>query len=386
MEIIIAMAIATMATSHSLKNTIVDGWYGLKGRPSPRMVRSAKRRDARARRQRGAFGTYVSELWRDSWADAHDKRIRRRHERLSREPWPRGAFRSYLRAVSNDWWARWDGAWEQRAERHRSTPTPEFIEASVPGDWKRQDDGSVSARMRCPECGCMGPHTGHFDGDVDFPARLRCVNCGRRALYDMTPDDDPPRPTSTPAEPDPEPEPEPEPAWHVTTPDGGQFIADKDPQLNRDLGHNVRPLHSVPDDEGEAEEDDPDGETFWFTVDPDGHTEPFTPSTTPTTGRNTMTTTPIGEVTGLTTAIHNTGQAAEQAESWGPALEQLSAGITAGGVGGDTTGHLASAQEHMSAAAAALRAAEQELIAQLGVKEAYDATPDAGEKAFVVSE
>lgn len=94
---------------------------------------------------------------------------------------------------------------------------------------------------------------------------------------------------------------------------------------------------------------------------------------------------PTGETTGLDSAIGFAEQMKSYLSSAVTSTEQSLANLSAGGVTGESLSSLTSAQEQLTAAVQAFEAAENELRGHLTVREAYDATPDAGSKEFVTA-
>lgn len=103
----------------------------------------------------------------------------------------------------------------------------------------------------------------------------------------------------------------------------------------------------------------------------------------------TVTTTehaPTGETVSLTSAMSYAESMAAAAEAGVASVEQSMAHLTTGEVTGEALTHLATAQEALSSAASAFTAAHQELLSHQSVQDAYNATPDAGNKAFVTGD
>lgn len=92
------------------------------------------------------------------------------------------------------------------------------------------------------------------------------------------------------------------------------------------------------------------------------------------------------EVTGLTTAIDYANGVAQAHQSHAADAETFAASLASNEVGDGTIGLAVQAQEASSAAGAAWSAVADALNDQTGVKEAYEATPDAGSREFVTSE
>ncbi len=92
------------------------------------------------------------------------------------------------------------------------------------------------------------------------------------------------------------------------------------------------------------------------------------------------------EVTGLATAVSYAEGVAAAHESHATDAETFAGSLASNGVGDGTVGLVAQAQEASGVAAAAWTAVKDALNDQMGVKEAYDATPDAGDKDFVTAE
>jgi hypothetical protein len=95
----------------------------------------------------------------------------------------------------------------------------------------------------------------------------------------------------------------------------------------------------------------------------------------------------LGEVSGLQSAIDFADKLASASEESVQHLEQLGAGLQAGGTGSGTVGKFSTAGDSLSAAAAALRTAVDELRQHMSVRESYEATGNqAGDKDFVTAE
>ncbi len=92
------------------------------------------------------------------------------------------------------------------------------------------------------------------------------------------------------------------------------------------------------------------------------------------------------EVTGLATAIDYAAGVAQAHESHATDAETFAASLASNGVGDSTVGLVAQAAEASGQAAAAWAAVRGALEEQVTVKEAYEATPDAGDKDFVTAE
>lgn len=104
----------------------------------------------------------------------------------------------------------------------------------------------------------------------------------------------------------------------------------------------------------------------------------------PTMSANTLN---VGEVSGLQSAIDFADKLASASEESVQHLEQLGAGLEAGGTGSGTVGRFSTAGDSLSAAAAALRTAVNELRQHMSVRESYEATGNqAGDKDFVTAE
>lgn len=92
------------------------------------------------------------------------------------------------------------------------------------------------------------------------------------------------------------------------------------------------------------------------------------------------------EVTGLATAIQYAEGVAAAHVAHSTDAETFASSLAGNGVGDDTVGLVAQAQEASAAAADAWQSVADTLHGHTGVKEAYDATPDAGDKEFVTAE
>lgn len=100
-----------------------------------------------------------------------------------------------------------------------------------------------------------------------------------------------------------------------------------------------------------------------------------------------MTTTATsGETTNLAAALNYTTEMANQCAMGAASVETSIATLRAGGVTGPVLADLMAAQELLSQAMSKFTSANAHLTQQLVVKEAYQATPDAGEKQFVVQD
>lgn len=108
-------------------------------------------------------------------------------------------------------------------------------------------------------------------------------------------------------------------------------------------------------------------------------------NTTPINGtENTMNAN--AETTGLQSALAYTSAMAETTGEGVSSVETSIAALENGEVGSAVTGPLAQAQEHLAAAQAAFKEANDALTQHINVQEAYNATPDAGNKQFVTAE
>lgn len=106
-------------------------------------------------------------------------------------------------------------------------------------------------------------------------------------------------------------------------------------------------------------------------------------STTPIEENDSVTNT---ETTGLQSGLAYNEEMAKTCEQGAASVEQSIAALMNGEVGQGVTGPMHQAQEHLVAAQALFDDARRTLEQQITVKEAYDANPDAGNKAFVTAE
>ena len=105
-------------------------------------------------------------------------------------------------------------------------------------------------------------------------------------------------------------------------------------------------------------------------------------SASPTKENNDVTT----ETTGLQSGLAYNQEMATTCEKGAESVEQSIAALQNGEVGAGVTGPMHQAQEHLQAAQNLFDEARRQLEQQITVKEAYDATPDAGNKQFVTAE
>ena len=93
-----------------------------------------------------------------------------------------------------------------------------------------------------------------------------------------------------------------------------------------------------------------------------------------------------GEVSGLASAQNYATEMSTAMANQVPLTENFVASLQGGGVSGDAVAAAARAQELSAAASAAWTEARAALDRQNTVREAYQATPEAGNKEFVTSE
>jgi hypothetical protein len=123
-------------------------------------------------------------------------------------------------------------------------------------------------------------------------------------------------------------------------------------------------------------------------------TTPAPTTTTTTTTTSTSTSSGLenhqvstnGEITGLSSALNYTSAMAATMAEGAAGVETSIASLKAGEVSGPGVERLAAAQELLAQAQAEFDAAHAAFQQQLNVKEAYEATPGAGNKQFVTSE
>jgi hypothetical protein len=118
------------------------------------------------------------------------------------------------------------------------------------------------------------------------------------------------------------------------------------------------------------------------TQNPRGDTRP-SGSPSPDTKENSDVTT---ETTGLQSGIAYNDEMAKTCEDGAASVEQSIAALENGEVGPSVTGAMQQGRELLEAAKACFEQASKELASSITVKEAYDANPDAGNKAFVTAE
>lgn len=116
-------------------------------------------------------------------------------------------------------------------------------------------------------------------------------------------------------------------------------------------------------------------------------TSPAPTNATPINGtENHDVTTVNAETTGLQSALNYNAAMAEKAGEGAASVEMSIAALEQGEVGGAVTSPMAQGREHLEAAQACFKQAHDELQQHMNVREAYDATPDAGNKQFVTAE
>lgn len=94
----------------------------------------------------------------------------------------------------------------------------------------------------------------------------------------------------------------------------------------------------------------------------------------------------MAEATGLTTSINYAAAMAKANETNAVEAEAWAASLASNGVSGPAVAAAHQAMESQQQAAANWRAAQSVLESHMGVKEQYDAHPDAGSREFVRSE
>lgn len=186
------------------------------------------------------------------------------------------------------------------------------------------------------------------------------------------------------------PDPEPVAPAAPTGPDPGvpRQRVDQDPeqeQTNPEQEQRREPVEPVTVTPWHPDRDRPEPQELTARPGPGGRWEvvdtPDRQAGEPTRGDGDM-----AEVTGLGTAIAFVAghrQANEHAvSSW----EGFAASLQSGDVGGEVLAECSRAAELQAELAACCGRIEQRLQAQLNVRDAYEATPDAGSKEFVTSE
>lgn len=177
------------------------------------------------------------------------------------------------------------------------------------------------------------------------------------------------------AEPEPrviEPEPEPHQSRPSTEP------------VDIDLDDPQTPEPNAGDNDGAAPEQDPAPEPtpeqeHDTTEGPDAQIIPLFP-----TQEDPMTVT--GEATGLVSAMNHAEALRKTYENYAAMGDTFVASLANGEVSGEAVNAAQRAREAEQLAAAEWAACHHALAEQLAVKEAYNATPDAGSKQFVTSE
>ena len=413
MEVLVLCMVAAAFTQHVAK----DWWAAVSGREFPsqryRMQRLKYREKLLAAgypvRQRGPFRQYLADMWALGWQTAS----RRHTEWLERHEEKRRARRGqphWARQYVAYWWRTgpvlsWDKAWQRAIERRHNKlvergelldglddllppaakqalkadekpaeqpapqlkqaaspargarvipfPRPESRKEEKPQEAKRQRNADGLDDPRLDDVPLTAVHNDHHPYCIGDDA---CDDCKRNG------------------------------SWRWECHDCGAWeVGYKSRELALRAARDHHRYHH-PNCPGSQAKSETNTETTGPETTPEPGTENPTNERKDDMTANTATAAASGEVTGLQSAINYVALMRQSAETAVSSLEQSMAGLQSGGVSGPTLEHLTAAQEHMSHAAQAFAAAEGVLRSHMSVREAYEATPDAGSKEFVTSE
>jgi hypothetical protein len=159
---------------------------------------------------------------------------------------------------------------------------------------------------------------------------------------------------------------------HIETDSGGGWV----PSLQvRDVAHaaaipeHITPPVQITDERDSAE--DP------------YHSHP-PEATTATPGRTTSAIPPMAETAGLPSAIAYAGQLGQSAHGLGMAAQRMQESLTGHGLAGESLDTLSALQELLGAAEGGLDRVQSSLGDSLGLREAWQAQPDAGDEGFLL--
>lgn len=337
------------------RKLVVDSAYAIRGPAIP----GRRKRSGGGGARRGVRG-YLANAWADAWETADQRRTARRQARAQRRTsgvprWPRLAA---ARARFGAWWRTAGG----HREAHRAGAgrlREEWEPTAFDRAWTRMQQRHRARRARA--------QARREAGLPRFPKLAAAA--GWLGLSRKT---GPPAVCNARRRPSPHPR---TPAAQGSTPDRASRSAEATAQPTGPAGGNgnqPRPATGAltPALGGQR----PGSVAVSFTPQPfrdhnhgkEGHRMP--------------------EVTGLVTAMTYASQQQEAHQQNLPHTEQWLAALRSGDVAGEPIAAGTQAMEADQAAAAAWARAHEALAAQLTVKEAYHANPDAGDKRFVTAE
>ena len=430
MEVLLGLIIIG-ATLRGIAAYAADTVYAKHGSEHPRYKLARQRMaDRRARAQaraaqatqprrepRTKAGKWLRTVVDDSFELALDTHVRRHNVRMARRrgELPPGAFRSFVRSLTDRGWAKWDDAWTRAAAKHGV----------------RRPDRTSNTPDRTPDTPDTAPPK------IEMPAgrpQLRLVAGSGLGRGKSEPEAKPaPKPEPKPA---PKPEPKPEPAqrseqkpqhWRQQCDKCLRWLAwyPSKAAAERAVAEHKRTCtgHQKPDNQP---------------TDPKANGKPSaTPPNNGNGGKNGMATSAMaaaGEATSLQRAIvfvdsarstANGGKSAQDTAGgeFAAAVDRLTklyasvahqcenaeAGMTASDVGQGITIPIQNAREHfqqaeqrvkaaveaakaeiaaandqLTQAEKALNEARTKLAAAQNAREAYQAAPDAGNKAWLL--
>lgn len=350
------LLIAALIVWWTLRRLLVDSAAAIRGHAPPRWNGTAARGGRGGSRRYGARG-YMADLWSDAWQDARARRVAKREAGAATGGSQAGTSRwSRLRqAVGARWEAAW-GRWEARQNNRRGRGQSQ----APPGDDPRTGPSAGRPETGQPGKGQSGPQQTPKAGDPDNPA-------GGTG----------PRTTGASSRPDPQ------------QPTAGRRPAGGDNQDQNQDGGRGKPGTDSKDPTRVL-----DARRIgnrWVTESDHGRgtkagpnpnrQRPGRDNQPPTTGGK-----PMAEATGLTTSIAYAADMSKANEANVAEAEGWAASLQAQGVSGPAVEAAHRAMEAQQQAAEAWRQAKGALDAHLGVKEQYDAHPDAGSREFVTSE
>lgn len=329
--------IAVIATIWVLKNAFVDGAFAVRGKASPRL---ARRLTANGGRRYGA-GSYLADLWSDTWRGFRERR-EARMAGLTPPPHQQGWLgRTYgrLRGRITGWW---DGA-TTRVESRRQAEAIQGEEQRPASRWRRFTDRVMGRDASA------WPAVQRRPGE-DFAGRPK-GNGGERQP--------------------------PQAGTDAPKPAGGD--GEKPGRPQQDEGNGKPPNGHAPVELVGAPVRTPIG-------DPTERSGTKDHPRAQGAGEDNQKENDMSEVTGLATAINYAGAQQQANEAAVSQWEQFLASLQAGEVSGEPIAAAQRAMEAHQAAAAAAAEAQGALLRHQQVKEAYDANQDAGSKRFVTSE
>ena len=358
--------IGVLIFSMFIKAAVVEMAFAVRGKPSPRSRMKMAQVDAdvkAGKRPTVGFGDFLGLLWNDVWADAIAKhKAKVAAGSPAKQP---GAASSFLRNWWNDAWARAEA--KRTDKQNRTTPDATRPPAQPPGQGQGrgrvaptgtpQAQGQAQPTSRAPDP--ARPQPGQPDSSVvEIGTVLACGRCSRGVLRNGVCDR-----CGQPGDRGGDP---------AAQPQAGQPDSTKQEQQPEEVDTET-PAATSPENQPTDPSAGSDGQSMGVVI-------PFTRKDS-----SDMTDAP-GEVSGLASAQTYATEMSSAMAAQVPLTEQFMASLQGGGVSGEAVAAAARAQELSAATSAAWAEANEALQRQNVVKEAYQATPEAGNKEFVTSE